>query len=300
MAERLRAPIQYYGGKGNLLGKLLPLIPVGGKPYIEPYLGGGSVFFAREPAPVEVLNDLDGDIVTLMRALQDRTTFEELRHRLTWTPYARDEFARALEILARPDADPVDRAWAKFVASNQGMSGVHQTAGNWSRTFTSAQGCAANTSSWLMRLSMLDAWRVRLMRAQIDHRDALEVIRYWDCDEAIIYCDPPYVLDTRNGRTAYRHEACDDHHAMLVQTLLACSGAVILSGYDHTIYQPLIDAGWDVIRIDTACHAAGRVRGSRLRGFGAALQHAARTECVWRNPKAVHLAGGAQLSLLAC
>jgi len=285
--ERLRAPIQYYGGKGNLLSKLLPLIPPGGAPYVEPYLGGGSVFFARDPAPVEVVNDLDNDVITLMRAFQDRTMFANLRHRLMWTPYARSEFIRAIEILNNPNSPPLDRAWAKFVGSNQGVSGVHKTGGNWGRTFISSQGCADTVNKWLMRLSMLDAWRWRLMRAQIDNRDALEVIRYWDCEDAVIYCDPPYVLDTRKDRSAYKHEASDDHHTQLVQTLLSCKGAVVLSGYDHPIYQPLADAGWDVIRIDTACHAAGRVRGSKLRGEGAAKQHVPRTEVVWRNPKAV-------------
>ena len=285
--ERLRAPIQYYGGKGNLLSKLLPLIPPGGAPYVEPYLGGGSVFFARDPAPVEVVNDLDNDVITLMRAFQDRTMFANLRHRLMWTPYARSEFIRAIEILNNPNSPPLDRAWAKFVGCNQGMSGKHFTEGNWSRKFVSNQGCAANVNSWLMRLSMLDAWRWRLMRAQIDNRDALEVIRYWDCEDAVIYCDPPYVLDTRASSGDYKHEASDDHHKQLVETLLACKGAVVLSGYDHPIYQPLADAGWDVTRINTACHAAGRVRGSELRGEGAAKQHVPRTEVVWRNPKAV-------------
>jgi len=285
--ERIRAPIRYYGGKGNMLAKLLPLIPAGGKPYVEPYLGGGSVFFARDPAPVEVINDLDGDVIALMRALQDREQFEALRHRLMWTPYARDEFARAIETLGNPDADPVDRAWALFVAGNQGFAGNHKTVGRWGRTFTSNGGCAETTNRWMMRLSMLDAWRWRLMRAQIDHRDALEVIRYWDCEDAVIYCDPPYVLDTRKELNVYKHEACDGHHARLVQTLLDCKGAVVLSGYEHPVYQPLADAGWDVVRINTACYAAGRWRGSKLRGEGAALQHAPRTEVVWRNPRAV-------------
>ena len=288
--ERLRAPIRYYGGKGNMLGKILSLIPAGGKPYVEPYLGSGSVFFARDPAPVEVINDLDGDIVALMRALQDREQFEALRHRLMWTPYARDEFARAIETLNNPDACPVDRAWAKFVVCNQGMSGQHKTVGSWGRTFTGKQGCADNTNRWLMRLSMLDAWRWRLMRAQIDHRDALEVIRYWDGEDAVIYCDPPYVHDTRKRRDVYKVEASDDHHAQLVQTLLGCKGAVVLSGYDHEIYQPLADAGWDVVRIDTVCHAAARWRGSKLRGAGAAMQHVPRTEVIWRNPRAVQKA----------
>jgi len=43
--ERLRAPVQWFGGKGNTLDKLLPLIPQGGRPYCEPYAGAASVFF---------------------------------------------------------------------------------------------------------------------------------------------------------------------------------------------------------------------------------------------------------------
>ena len=49
-----RAPIQYYGGKGQLAAKLIPLIPAGGRPYCEPYCGAASLFWRREPAPVEV------------------------------------------------------------------------------------------------------------------------------------------------------------------------------------------------------------------------------------------------------
>lgn len=29
--ERLRAPVQWFGGKGNMLAKLLPLVPEGGR-----------------------------------------------------------------------------------------------------------------------------------------------------------------------------------------------------------------------------------------------------------------------------
>lgn len=98
--------------KGNMLSKLLPLIPAGGRPYCEPYAGAASVFWSRDPAPVEVLNDLDDRIVNLFRVLQDREQFEELRHRIMWTPYARAEFGRALDILKTGSDDPVERAGA--------------------------------------------------------------------------------------------------------------------------------------------------------------------------------------------
>ena len=63
----------------------------------------------------------------------------------------------------------------------------------------------------------------------------------------------------------------------------------MLSGYEHPVYQPLVDAGWDVIRFETACHAAGRTRESGIQGKGAAKAKAPRTEVVWRNPRAVEM-----------
>jgi DNA adenine methylase len=286
--DRLRAPIQYYGGKGMLLKWLLPLIPEGGRPYVEPYFGAGSVFFARDPAPVEVLNDLDGDVVTLMRAFQDREQFEELRHRLMWTPYARAEFQRALEMRGDPSVSGVDRAWAVFVTQNMGTSGKGRTAGNWGRVLaTASRGMAETTNKWLMRLTMLDAWRWRLMMAQIDNRDALEVIRYWDSDETVFYLDPPYLADTRKSSDDYRFETTDKHHSELVKTILNCEGTVILSCYDHEIYEPLRGAGWHKEQIITSAHSACRFRGSGLRGVGNAKARVKRTETVWLNPKAV-------------
>lgn len=287
----LRAPVNWYGGKGNMIAKLLPLVPEGGRPYCEPYMGAASLFFARDPAPVEVLNDLDGDLVNLFRCLQNKETFEELRHRLMWTPYARAEFARAMDILNSDEQDPVMRAWAFFVAKNQGTSGISRTIGNWSRSFSSTCGMAENTNKWIMRLSMLDAWRWRLMRVQIDNRDAIEVIRYWDCTDAVFYIDPPYHHETRspNKKNIYAVEPDHEHHVRMVDALITLKGRAVLSGYAHDVHRPLEEAGWQRIDFETACHAACKGRGSGLQGSGSAMSKVKRIESVWINPPACRI-----------
>jgi hypothetical protein len=63
----------------------------------------------------------------------------------------------------------------------------------------------------------------------------------------------------------------------------------VLSGYEHSVYAPLAEAGWTVTRYKTACHAAGHTRESNLRGEGAAYALVPRTEVVWANPRAVEL-----------
>jgi len=271
-----------------MIAKLMRHVPLGGRPYCEPYMGGASLFFARPPAPVEVLNDLDGELVNLFRCLQNPETFGVLKHRLLYTPYARSEFCRALEILNDPSiADPVMRAWAFFVSRNLGVSSISETAGNWGRTFISNGGIAGTTNKWIMRLTMLDDWHKRLLPVQIDNRDALEVIRYWDTPDTVFYIDPPYHLSTRIDKRGYTVDADDCHHVELVRTLASCRGAVVLSCYDHPVYAPLTDAGWRKTRYMTACYAASRNRNSGLQGAGAALRKVPRTEVVLANPKAI-------------
>jgi len=281
MSERLRAPFKYFGGKGQMLAKLLPLLP-SHQVYVEPFCGAASLFFAKQPSPVEVLNDLNEDVVNVFRVLQNKETHEELRFRLMYTPYARAEFVRAIEMLGQGNLTPVDRAWAFMVRQNMGFSGTKRTDGGcWSRAFVSAQGCADTCNSWLMRLSMLDAWRWRLMRVQIDCRDALEVIRYWDSPGTLFYVDPPYVSETRKDRSVYAYEMTNEQHKELVELLVGIKGKAVVSGYEHSLYSPFAQAGWKVHKFQTACHAAGRWRGSGLQGNGAASAKVPRTEVVW-------------------
>ncbi len=68
MTKRLRSPILWFGGKGNMVAKILPLFPPH-RIYVEPFGGGASLLMAKAPAPVEVYNDLDSGLVNLFRVL---------------------------------------------------------------------------------------------------------------------------------------------------------------------------------------------------------------------------------------
>ncbi len=284
--SRPMAPFQWVGGKGNLARWILRYLPRG-HIYVEPFAGAASVFWhLPEPYPVEVLNDLDNRIVNLYRVLQDRDKFRELLHRLIWTPYSRAEFARALEVLRDPGADEVSRAWAFFVAQNQGFGGVANTVGNWGRSLTlSRRGMSSHTNGWRGRLKLLTYWHERLSRVQIDSVDALRAIRYWDTSDTVFYIDPPYVLDTRANKKIYSNELGLDDHQRLVDTLLQIKGKIVLSGYDHPVYWPLEKAGWVKVVRKTACYATGRTRASGIKGPGSAKARVPRTEVLWMNFK---------------
>jgi DNA adenine methylase len=284
MPPRPMAPFQWAGGKGNLVRWLIQYVP-SGHTYVEPFAGAASVFWhLPTPFPVEVLNDLDGDIVNLYRVLQDRAKFEELAHRLIFTPYARAEFVRALQTLKDPNASDIDRAWAFFVARNQGFSGVGDSQGEWARAIGLVRNnMAATTSKWRSRLKLLSFWHERLSRVQIDHTDGIACIQYWDTPYTVFYIDPPYVLETRKDRSLYKNEPDLAYHERLVETILAAKGKVMLSCYDHPVYSPLTKAGWHRLTKATVAHMAGKTRQSKLQGLGSAKAHVPRTETLYLN-----------------
>jgi DNA adenine methylase len=63
---RLTPLFPHPGGKTRLLRHILPHVPPH-RQYVEPFCGALAVFLAKEPVPVEVINDADGDMMACYR-----------------------------------------------------------------------------------------------------------------------------------------------------------------------------------------------------------------------------------------
>ena len=71
----MQAPFRYLGSKHRLVPWLLDHFPTH-TTYVEPFGGSGAVLLNKTPAPVEVFNDLNGDVVTLQ--ISFRAIFQQL------------------------------------------------------------------------------------------------------------------------------------------------------------------------------------------------------------------------------
>lgn len=225
----------WYGGKFSHLDWLLPLLPQCHH-YCEPYAGSAAVLLNRLPSPVETYNDIDGEVCNFFRVL--RTQRRRLVELIAMTPFSREEFAVACDL--DPILKPLERARRFYVRARQVRTGLAQTAslGRWANCKnTSRSGMSGVISRWLGGVEVLPQIGERLLRVQIENRPALDVIRLYDSNETLFYCDPPYVHDTRGDSKAYGHEMTDDQHRELAETLNHVKGRVALSNYDC----PLMD-----------------------------------------------------------
>ena len=68
MNEHVEPILKWAGGKRQLLGELLPLVPEYTGKYIEPFLGGGAMFFALSPENA-VLADCNEELIALYKTV---------------------------------------------------------------------------------------------------------------------------------------------------------------------------------------------------------------------------------------
>jgi DNA adenine methylase len=71
MQSSIRTPISYYGGKQKLVSHILPRIATHNF-YVEPFVGGAAVFFAKPPSAVECINDTNAELINFYRVLKNR------------------------------------------------------------------------------------------------------------------------------------------------------------------------------------------------------------------------------------
>ncbi|MGE5328090.1 MAG: DNA adenine methylase [Deltaproteobacteria bacterium] len=206
--------------------------------YLEPFFGSGAVFFNKKRSEIETLNDLDDNVVNLFKVIRDFP--EEFKRLIEYTPWSRKEYRSSYEKTGTSLEDArrfLVRCWMAIGTKTSDISG-------WSNNIKPGD---SGISRWERLPGSIDDASKRLKSqkrrlVQIENMKACELIPRYNRPYVFIYCDPPYVLNTRSGRI-YAKEMTDQDHIELLKVLLQHSGPVMISGYDSDLYEEYLQ-GW--------------------------------------------------------
>jgi DNA adenine methylase len=192
-AQIKTTPFPYPGNKTRLAEWILQNT-IDHETWVAPFGGAGGILFNKTPSRNEVLNDLNGDIITFYRVLRDQR--EELEEYLRLIPYSAEQYREWKEEWDkqwRPDDDVKHAAIlyflqrASFGADQTGFRAVASGRKNSSRQFFNS-------------LDRLEDFSKRLEGVILHNCDYTEIIdKYADDKDTFIYLDPPY----KNGSERY-------------------------------------------------------------------------------------------------
>jgi DNA adenine methylase len=221
MKVNLKTPISYYGGKQSMLKHILPLIPKHTL-YVEPFFGGGAVFWAKEPIKAEVINDYNGMVINFYRQL--KMNYSELKAYCDATPYSRDAYTQAMVVYKQPYLfSSIIKAWAFWVGTVQGFS---NQIGSWRCSQPRHKEALLNFNKKQL-LSQEACQRLELV--QMENMDAVKLILSKDSPDTFFYIDPPYVNASQGHYGGYTQQHFDD----LLAALSSLKGKFLLSSYPN-------------------------------------------------------------------
>jgi len=215
--------IPYYGGKYEMSRRFVPLIPPHER-YFEVFSGGLSMFFRKEKAKWNVLNDKDNNIVNLYMCIIHE--LDKLVEYLNWIPRSREVFEEwRTDIKVKKDInipDPYQAAKYFYCIRHSFNKLIHTPLSmtkdmnkNWEEEFKYS--------------------RKKIGGSTIENLDFGDLIdRYKPKNGDFWYLDPPYFIATDKG-DYYQHNFNAEDHLRLKDKIdkIDKEGGKFMVSYDY-------------------------------------------------------------------
>lgn len=226
-----------------MLRHILPRIPKH-KVYIEPFFGGGAVFFAKPPSEAEVINDTNHMVIIFFEVV--KSNFTELKEKIESTLFSRAVYSVAWAMYRAPHLfGNVQKAWAFFVATQMGFA---SQIGSWGYD---KYGKRAK-SFQIKAFKFDDSIAERLQATTVECQDACKVISTYDSKDAFHYIDPPYI----NTHQGHYEGYSESDYIRLLDTLSNLKGKFLLSSFPSDILSQYITKNdWHSISFEKSLSA---------------------------------------------
>jgi len=174
--------IPWIGGKRRLATHILELIPEH-KCYVEAFCGAAAIFFAKQSADCEVINDVNGELINLYRVVKNHP--ETFIQQFKWALSSRQIYEWQKMTVPETLTD-IQRAARFFYLQKLSFGGKVD-----GQTFGTGTTSAPRLNLMRLEEDITQAW-IRLQSAYIEKLSWEKVVEKYDRKHSVIFCDPPY------------------------------------------------------------------------------------------------------------
>lgn len=241
----VRPMLTYYGGKQKMAREILSIVnQVDHRIYCEPFMGGGTVYFMKEPVRINYLNDLNDRLMIFYRVVVER--FDEMVGMVEHQLYSESDQKRAYKIWKEGGED-LEVAWAVWFLSITSFGGSLDGSFKWKPNVKDDWSVSSRLRN---RKQEFGRYRGKLDGAVLFCRDALEVIEGLEQFEGVLYyLDPPYIGAQQGHYRGYSEE----DFLCLIEKLKGMKNKFVLSSYWH---EGLEGNGWQIEKFDKQLNLA--------------------------------------------
>lgn len=248
--KKVNAPFGYFGSKNKIALQLCSDLPPHNC-WVEAFCGSAALTLKKEPAPIEVINDVDNEIVNLFEQL--RNNHEQLCEMIEFTPYAENELINArIPLEGLSDLERARRFLVQSMMAINGLFGSAKGGFSYSDSY-SRNGHDARVNRWNNLPERLRLVVTRLKKVRVENKDALKLIqKYLYRPATLLYLDPPYLGDRTNGYNIDANN--EDFHRKLLELSNRANCMVFISGYENELYNSILNEneGWHKKTIETS------------------------------------------------
>jgi len=268
----VRAPFGFYGAKTRISKKIIEQLPPHNC-WVELFCGSAALTMAKQPAPIEIINDIDSRIINFFEQLRKHQ--QKLCEAIALTPYARSEYENYFRDEHKLNA--FEKARRFLVANMMAINATPASRSGFSYSQSYARhGREARVNRWYNLPERLEQVVERLRSVRVENRDGIKLLAMFRYRPAtLVYLDPPYFMKRWHS---YEIDAKNDEefHTNLLKQCRKSKCMLLISGYDNDLYNEMLThkRGWEKIEIKAQTN---NHKGKRF----------SRTEVLWKNAKAV-------------
>ena len=228
--------LKWAGGKTQMLGDLLPKVPSSYGKYIEPFFGGGAMFFALQPEQA-VIADSNPELINLYRQVSDNV--DDVICQLKKYENTQEMFyaVRGQDWTMLPEAEAAART---IFLNKTCFNGLYRV--NKKGQFNVPFGKYKNPK--ICDEDGLKAASAALKKAEIVCGDYLFVLDHYAQPGDLVFLDPPYlpISEYSDFKRYTKEQFYEEDHvelAKMVKTLHERGCYVILTNSNHPLVHEL-------------------------------------------------------------